>query len=86
MLQKAGDRADRQPVGLARQRRKRVKGPENIGRTVDEEEMIVFFHGARISAQLAQGPSWFFAANGIGAAGRSRNGYQIVIFGNTSCP
>ena len=39
-----GDGADRHAVGLARQRRQRVVGAEDVGRAVDEEEMIAFFH------------------------------------------
>ena len=41
-----GDRADRQAVGFARQRRQGVIGPEDVGRTVDQEEMVSGFHDA----------------------------------------
>ncbi len=36
----AGDRADRQAIGGAGQRRQRVVGPEDIGRAVDQIEMM----------------------------------------------
>jgi hypothetical protein len=52
----AGHGADRQAVGLARQRRQCVIGAKYVAGAVDEEEMITFFHGERISAVLAQGP------------------------------
>ena len=51
-----GDGTDRQSVGLARQRRQGVKGPEYETGTVDEEEMITFFHGSMDSVAHFQRP------------------------------
>ena len=53
----AGDRADRQAVGFARQRRKRVEGAEDEARAVDEEKVIAVFHGLMDSAGCVQDPS-----------------------------
>ena len=39
----AGDRADRQAVGFARQRRQRVEGAEDEGRAVDQDEVVAGF-------------------------------------------
>ena len=41
----AGDRARRQAIGLARERRQGVIGAEQIARAVDEVEMVAFLEG-----------------------------------------
>ena len=53
---KAGNGPNRQTIGFARQGRQGVIGPENITGTVNQEEMIVFFHGDRDNAAIQQGP------------------------------
>ena len=40
-----GDRADRQAVRLAGQRRQRMIGAEDVAGAVDKEQVIAFFHG-----------------------------------------
>ena len=45
MLQKPYDGADRQAVGLARQRRQGVIGAEDVARAVDQEDMVARLEG-----------------------------------------
>src|SRR5690606_22947483 len=60
----ARERADRQPVRLARERRQRVIRAEDEGRAVDENEV----HGERSGALAGRAA----AVSGTGAACRSR--------------
>ena len=53
-----GDGADRQPVRGARQRRQRMVGPEDVGRAVDEIEMVALAdRHARFPPRLSPRPS-----------------------------
>ena len=55
MLEKPGDRADRQAVGLAGQGRQRVVGAEDEARAVDQVQVAAGSEGAQWSASADPG-------------------------------
>ncbi len=79
----AGDGADRQAVGFARQGRQGMKRPEDESRAVNKEKMIAFFHGCMDSVAARRNPYKVRRAREFMA---SPNCYQFVIGGSAGFP